>query len=147
MSDSVRPHGLQPTRLLCQWDFPGKSTGMGCHCLLQPQGHLDPSYKKLPPVMETGESSLFLWKKSVSKHRRPRIPHITAMENSPTFCFSGIMLNLSSGPSPTAIALNKVFFVCLTGIHWSFRALKFSWANLVRSTYPRIGCAQAGPLS
>ena len=35
MSDSWRPHGLQPTRLLCPWDFPGKSTGVGCHCLLQ----------------------------------------------------------------------------------------------------------------
>ena len=34
MSDSSRPHGLQPTRLLCPWDFPGKSTGVGCHCLL-----------------------------------------------------------------------------------------------------------------
>ena len=33
MSDSVWPHGLQPTRLLCSWDFPGKSTGVGCHCL------------------------------------------------------------------------------------------------------------------
>ena len=31
MSDSSRPHGLQPTRLLCPWDFPGKSTGVGCH--------------------------------------------------------------------------------------------------------------------
>ena len=30
-----RPHGLQPTRLLRPWDFPGKSTGVGCHCLLQ----------------------------------------------------------------------------------------------------------------
>ena len=29
-----RPHGLQPTRLLCPWDFPGKSIGVGCHCLL-----------------------------------------------------------------------------------------------------------------
>ena len=27
-------HGLQPTRLLCPWGFPGKSTGVGCHCLL-----------------------------------------------------------------------------------------------------------------
>ena len=27
-------HGLQPTRLLHPWDFPGKSTGVGCHCLL-----------------------------------------------------------------------------------------------------------------
>ena len=35
MSDSSRPHGLQPTRLLCPWDFPGKSTGVGCHHLLQ----------------------------------------------------------------------------------------------------------------
>ena len=34
VSDSLRPHGLQPTRLLHPWDFPGKSTGVGCHCLL-----------------------------------------------------------------------------------------------------------------
>ena len=35
MSDSSRPHGLQPTRLLRPWDFPGKSTGAGCHHLLR----------------------------------------------------------------------------------------------------------------
>ena len=35
VSDSSRPHGVQPTRLLHPWDFPGKSTGVGCHCLLQ----------------------------------------------------------------------------------------------------------------
>ena len=29
------PHGLQPTRLLCPWNSPGKSTGLGCHFLLQ----------------------------------------------------------------------------------------------------------------
>ena len=34
VSDSKQPHGLQPTRLLHPWDFPGKSTGVGCHCLL-----------------------------------------------------------------------------------------------------------------
>ena len=34
VSNSQRPHGLQPTRLLRPWDFPGKSTGVGCHCLL-----------------------------------------------------------------------------------------------------------------
>ena len=28
------PHGLQPTRLLCRWDFPGKYTEVGCHFLL-----------------------------------------------------------------------------------------------------------------
>ena len=31
VSDPQRPHGLQPTRFLCPWDFPGKSTGVGCH--------------------------------------------------------------------------------------------------------------------
>ena len=35
MSDSLRPHGLQPTRLLYLWDSPGKSIGVGCHCLLR----------------------------------------------------------------------------------------------------------------
>ena len=35
MSNSLRLHGLQPTRLLHPWDFPGKSTGVGCHCLLR----------------------------------------------------------------------------------------------------------------
>ena len=34
VSDSQQLHGLQPTRLLRPWDFPGKSTGVGCHCLL-----------------------------------------------------------------------------------------------------------------
>ena len=35
MSNSSWPHGLQPTRLHRPWDFPGKSTGVGCHFLLQ----------------------------------------------------------------------------------------------------------------
>ena len=34
LSDSSGPHRLQPTRLLCLWDFPGKSTGVGGHYLL-----------------------------------------------------------------------------------------------------------------
>ena len=34
MPDSLRPHGLQPTRLLCPWDFPGKGTEVGSHFLL-----------------------------------------------------------------------------------------------------------------
>ena len=35
VSDSLWPHGLQPARLLCPWDSPGKNTGVGCHALLQ----------------------------------------------------------------------------------------------------------------
>ena len=45
MSDSLWPHGLQPARLLCPRDSPGKNTGVGCHALLQgifPIQGLDP---------------------------------------------------------------------------------------------------------
>ena len=35
MSNSVRPHRWQPTRLPYPWDSPGKNTGVGCHFLLQ----------------------------------------------------------------------------------------------------------------
>ena len=35
MSDSVRRHRQQPTRLPHPWDSPGKNTGVGCHFLLQ----------------------------------------------------------------------------------------------------------------
>ena len=35
MPNSLWPHGLQPSRLLCPWDFPGKNAGVGCHFLLQ----------------------------------------------------------------------------------------------------------------
>ena len=35
MSDSLGPYGLQPARLLCPWDSPGKNTGVRRHALLQ----------------------------------------------------------------------------------------------------------------
>ena len=47
VSDSLRPYGLWPTRLLCLWDFPGKNTGLDC-CFL-PQG-----------IFSTQESNLCL---------------------------------------------------------------------------------------
>ena len=35
MSTSLQPRGLQPTRLFCPWNFPGKAIGIGCHFFLQ----------------------------------------------------------------------------------------------------------------
>ena len=35
MSNSLQPYELQPARLLCPWDSPGKNIGMDCHALLQ----------------------------------------------------------------------------------------------------------------
>ena len=52
MSDSVRPHRWQPTRLPCPWDSPGKNTGVGCHFLLQ--------CMKVKSVSEVAQSCLTL---------------------------------------------------------------------------------------
>ena len=35
VSDSLWPHGLESTRLLCPWDSSGKNPGVGCHFLLR----------------------------------------------------------------------------------------------------------------
>ena len=34
-SNSFATLGLKPARLLCPWDFPGNSSGVGCHFLLK----------------------------------------------------------------------------------------------------------------
>ena len=47
VSDSLRPHGLQPVRLLCQWNSPGQNIGVGSCSLLQgvfPIQGLNPGY-------------------------------------------------------------------------------------------------------
>ena len=54
MSDSLRPRGLQPARLLCLWDFLGKNTGVGCHFLLQgifPTPGIEPASLKSPALV------------------------------------------------------------------------------------------------
>ena len=64
---SLRPLGLQPPRLLRPWDFPGKSTGVGCHFLLQgiflTQG-LNPGLpncrQTLYPLSHQGSPSIFV---------------------------------------------------------------------------------------
>ena len=49
----LQPHGLQPPRLLYRWDFPGKTTGVDCHFLLQ--GHLpDSGIEPASPALAGG---------------------------------------------------------------------------------------------
>ena len=51
MSDSLQFHGLQPARLLCPWDSPGRNTGVRCHPLLQ--GNLrNPGIKPRSPTLQ-----------------------------------------------------------------------------------------------
>ena len=60
VSDSSRPHELQPTRLLCPWDFPGKSTGVGCHHLLR--GRYYSATKSNELLMWSMQQHEWIWK-------------------------------------------------------------------------------------
>ena len=53
MTDSLQPHGLYPTSLLCLWDFPGKNTGVGCHFLLHGNIPIQGSNSGLPHYRQT----------------------------------------------------------------------------------------------
>ena len=75
MSDSERPHRWQPTRLLHPWDFPGKSSGVGCHCLLwQPPVQASVYNLSLQPLslqfMSTQECSFQLHTKLLATFTR-----------------------------------------------------------------------------
>ena len=71
LCDSLLPHGLQPTRLLCAWNFPGKNTGVGCHFLLQGVFLIQGSnfcllrllYSQVDslPLCHLGSDIIFLW--------------------------------------------------------------------------------------
>ena len=57
MSNLQWPRGLQPTRLLPPWDFPGKSTGVGCHCLLRDGPLTNPWFLPLSPTVTYSRTS------------------------------------------------------------------------------------------
>ena len=49
MSDSLQPYGLQPTRLLCPWNSPGKNTGLP---FPSPEDLPDPRIKLESPALQ-----------------------------------------------------------------------------------------------
>ena len=59
-SNSLWPHGLQPARLLCPWDSPGKNTWVDCHALLQ---GIFPSHRSNPNLLVfcLGRGVLYYW--------------------------------------------------------------------------------------
>ena len=77
------PHALQPTRLLCAWDFPGNNIGVGCHFLLQgifsiqglnlglPRGSWSPVFQmdSLPASCTNGKPILHIIRKSPRRFR------------------------------------------------------------------------------
>ena len=91
LSDPQRPHGLQPTRLLRPWDCPGKSTGVGCHCLLRNIFNL---YQNVHMLVK----SLFIYCKYVmvcSDHGYSLHREVTLT----TFQFKGTILSVKRKPA------------------------------------------------
>ena len=108
VSDSLWPHGLRPTRLLCAWDSPGKNTAVGCHAFHSQ--FLNPYFKFISPLLLksnyghvntwsitlnvqgclTSENSVMLiwsksWPLSLNFKGMPPIWHKTCLKNSNHF--------------------------------------------------------------
>ena len=100
VSNSERPHGLQPTRLLCPWDFPGKSTGVGCLRLLQKKAE----HRRIDVF------KLQWWRRLLRvpwKTRRPNQPILK--EINPEYSLEGLILKLK---------LQYFGHLCEQPIHW-----------------------------
>ena len=75
MSNSLQPHGLWHSRLLCPWDFAGKNTGVGCHFLLQgifPTQGLNLGLhhcRQIPYCLSHQGSSKKMWTSILHPHR------------------------------------------------------------------------------
>ena len=73
MSDTMRPFGLQPARLLCHWDSLGKNTGGSCHALLQgifPSQGSNPCLLCIPALADVFFTTSGTWE-VVFKYRPP----------------------------------------------------------------------------
>ena len=79
---SLQRYGLQPTRLLCPWDSPGKNTAVGCHALLQ----------EIFPTQESNPSLLCLlhWQVCSLPLVPPRKPQakVFVAQYCPALCYS-----------------------------------------------------------
>ena len=85
VSDSLRPHGLWPTRLLCPWDFQGKNTGVGCHFLLQ--GSSGPRDRTLVFRIVGRLFNIWATREESNNNGNPNWPH--RVRHSPDWCKGG----------------------------------------------------------
>ena len=67
VSNSLRPHGLQPARLLCPWNSLGKNTRVGCHSLLQ---EIFPTQGSNPGILHYRQNLYYLSHQVSSQIRR-----------------------------------------------------------------------------
>ena len=66
VSNSLWPHRLQPTRLLCPWGFPGKNIGVGCHFLLHFLRYTIWNIKRIAqPSLPSNTDDQHLWRVNI----------------------------------------------------------------------------------
>ena len=132
MSDCSRPHGLQPTRLLCPWDFPGTSTGVGCHrndpqmkgsCMTSPYSVCT----NITCVQLSVKNSVAVFVPSPSHVRLSETPRTAARQGSLSITISRSLLKLMS------------FESAMPSNHLLFRPLLFP-----PSLFPKIGAFSMG---
>ena len=112
MSDSLRPHGLQPTRLLCPWNSPDENIGVGSHSLLP---GIFPTQESNPtlPTMQASEPAEKLIPRSLN-------PGPTGSDGEESACSVGDPSSIPGSGRPPG-----------EGIGYS---LQYSWASLVTQT-------------
>ena len=106
VSNSLQPHGLQLTRLLCPWDFPGKNTGVGCHALLQGIFPTQGSNPHLLRLLHWQVGSLPLAPPGKSSALNSFLLHFFCYDSSP-------------------------YTVSLYGVHWLSIFLSFSFGSSI----------------
>ena len=125
MSNSLWPSGLQPTRLLCPWDFPGKNIGVDCHFLLQgifPTQGLNPHFlhwqntiQPSIPCFCSNQNNCCLFREAVG---RGRWHWLLMLENQeahsfPTgVCRAGGQGQSQGGPYP----VSPLWWLCQVGM-------------------------------
>ena len=106
VSDSQQPHGLQPTRLLRPWEFPGKSTGVGCPLLLGIHS---------TAIAKTSTSMFLSYSVTITKCFQlcPGVSRCLVAQSRPTLC------NSMGWSTPGFPVLHYLPELAQTHDHWS----------------------------
>ena len=133
VSDPQRSHGLQPTRLLHPWDFPGKSTGVGCHCLLRMReenrtiiSRMNFSYMIVifTTLIQIRLSFVFYFSQVLFHRGKGTVPSLNKW-HSPKWLDRMLVVSfLSKMVSPPFLLIHHFGGLCQPGGHWLEGSLK-----------------------
>ena len=167
----LRPHGVQSSRLLCPWDFPGKNTGVGCHFLLQLPSHqaLNVPRKEAPRPGTPGRvwPGLSHWEQRAAilpapplgpgaeqPSSAPKTPCCHSAQSQPR----ALQWSLLSGPAPSPRALcnaaargpaplkpSPALGLLGTFLLWGFRWVAGPMASFTPTPQPSATCPHLLP--